>query len=291
LGDDNIDEILAEIEKPSEDRPMSGSETEAPAAPETPAPPSTWNAKEWEFDWNGKKIAPDSREKLMTWASQGHNYSQRMAEVNKREREFQSLGEKYKGFDRYSEIDQFAKSNPEWWKFVESQWHQRSAFQPGGEAQPLDPRLEALLTPLQQKIEQLSQWKETAEEQAAREAQERQDKALEADIQSIRDAHPTIDFDAVDETGRTLESRICAHGAEIGTTSFRAAFRDYLHDQLVESAKAQSLAVQTKTKTAPAAPGTTTVTSTPRKPPGPAPVKGKSWDDVTQMALRDHGIN
>jgi phage-related protein len=295
LEDDNIDQILAEIEKPAEDRPMTGEAAPAAApAAETPAPAHTWNAKEWEFDWNGRKVAPDSREKAITWLQQGHNYSQRAAELNRKEREFQSQAEKYKGYDRYDQINSYAKENPDWWKFVESQWHQRSAFQPGQTEQtPLDPRLGTMLSPLHQEIEQLRAWRETAEQQVQREAQAREDEALQADIDSIREKHPTIDFDAVDETGRTLEARICEHGAKEGIKSFRAAFRDYLHDHLVDSAKAQTLTAQAKGKApAPAAKGSTPpVAATPKRQRTPEiQTKGRSYDDITKSVMDEYGL-
>jgi hypothetical protein len=289
LEEENIDQLLETIEKPADERPMTTEPAPSPEQGAAPAP-AQWNAKEWEFDWNGKKVAPDSVEKARTWMSQGYNYSQRMAEINRKERDFQTQAEKYKGYDRYDQINSYAKANPEWWKFVESQWASRSAFQPGAEAQPLDPRLEAMIAPLLEKVEALNQWKETAEQKATREAQEREDSALQADIDAIREQNPTIDFDAVDETGRTLEQRICAHGSEIGTKSFRAAFRDYLHDQLVESAKAQSIAAQAKPKTA-APPRGTTTTSTPRKAERSVQVKGKSYDDITKAVMDEYGIN
>jgi len=289
LEDENIDQLLADIEKPEGERSMTGAEPapspEEAAAPAPEAAPQ-WNANEWEFDWNGKKVAPNSREKLMTWASQGHNYSQRMAEVNRLQKEAQAVQERFKGYDRYTPVDKYAKENPAWWDHVEKSYADRETPQQGQD----DPSLQAIINPLKEQIQTLNQWREAAEQERTQQELKRADDALQTDIDSIRETHPTIDFDAADQSGRTLEKRIIDHANEIGTASFRAAFRDYLHDQILESAKAQSLTAQVKAKTVPGKPGIT-VSPTPRRDEGPVAAKGRSYDAITKSVLKEYGIN
>ena len=271
----------------------------APAAPAAAPEAPSWDPKAWEFDWNGKKVAPESRDKLMTWANQGYNYSQRMAEINRRQKEIEQASERYKGYDRYAEIDQFAKQHPEWMDHVNQLWAQRSSWKPGGAAEQQqapgaggpDPAFLEALKPLQSEIEQLRQWREAQLAEQAKVDEQRHDEALSQEIESIRGQNPNIDFDAVDQSGMTLEGRILQHAAEIGTSSFRAAFRDYLHDQLLESAKAAKLAAEAKAPAAAKAAGLLGVTPTPRKgPAAPVSVKGRSWDEVQNAVLAELGI-
>lgn len=295
---DDIDQILADIEAPSADIPMTGGEpdpSQPAAAPEAPA----WNGKEWEFDHNGKKVAPDSREKALTWMSQGHNYSQRTAEHNMAvkawEKHKADIEAKYQGYDRYAEIDKYARENPQWWEHAEKSYAQRDQLGASQHGQ-VDPAFQEILRPLQEQVRQMAEErqaeKQRLDQEKAHQEQERLDKALSTDIESIRAANPNIDFDAVDESGRPLELRILAHAQEIGTTSFRAAFRDYLHDQLQESAKAQSLSAQAQVPKAQKAAGILGTSPTPRKAPNaPVSTKGRSWDDLARVAMDDYGVS
>lgn len=258
-------------------------------AQQPPAP--TWNPKEWEFEVSGKKFAPETREQAMTWMSQGRNFSQRMAEYGQQRRAFEAerakleekYEEKYKGYDRYKEIDDYARQNKDWWEHVSKAWETRGQFQPGAAGQG-GQDFRAVVAPLEQKLAALEAWRAEALEQRQREEQERQDKALVEEIESIRTAHANIDFDSVDDSGKTLEQRVIDHAVQIGTNSFRAAFRDYCHDRLFESTKAGQLAAQARGPDAQAKAGIIGTSPTPRKPQG-APInpRGRSWDDIGEL--------
>jgi hypothetical protein len=236
-----IDAALAGIgESPMEKTAEAPAEAAAPAAPE-------WKGDDWKFNWNGRDIVPESREKLITWANQGYNYSQRMGELNKthaqrmaeaeaRELKAKEIESKYSPF---AQVNEYAEKNPDWWNHVKQSFEQRQAQEQG-----LDPKLAEILTPLQQKLSQMEQEAEArraAEEQAkVHEQHTKEDQALESEIEAIRKQHPNIDLSARDESGETLERRILLHASENGIRSFRAAYRDYLHDQLVVQQGAQT---------------------------------------------------
>lgn len=298
---DEVDELLESIERPEEGIPMTGPDAvSGEPAHQTPAA-DQWNAQEWEFDWNGKKVAPDSREKARTWMSQGHNYSQRMAELNMQRQSWDkdkaSLEAKYKGYDRYSSIDEYAKKNPEWWAHVEKAYETRG--QAPSQAVQQDPALQAALQPLMQELNQLRDFVSEAKADKERLRQEQEqaelkrfDEALSADIKSIREAHPNIDFDAVDQSGLTLEKRILDHAAEIGTAKVSAAFWDYCHPQILESAKATSLSAKAKEEQTNKQAGILSKSPTPRRiADGPVDHRGKSYDDITRMVAEEYGIN
>jgi hypothetical protein len=241
-GEIDVDAVLADVEAGREVN--APSKPEAAAATETPQQP-VWNGKEWEFEWNGKKIVPETRDHLQKWMSLGYNYSQRMGELNKthaqrmqeaeaREAAAKALEQK---FSVYSQVDDFAQKNPEWWAHVNDAFKSRATH-------GLDPALAQVVAPLQEKLsllEQHFQTQQQAAEKAALEAKHREeDTALDAEIESIRKQYPNIDLSARDESGMPLEQRIYKHASEIGTTSFRAAFRDYLFDQLTTQQRAQT---------------------------------------------------
>lgn len=226
--------------------PMEPAQTET-AATEPAAP--VWNGEEWKFKWGDKEIVPDSRDKVMTWASQGYNYSQRMGELNKthtqrmqeaeaREAKAREIEEK---FGRYAPLEEFANKNPGWIEHVNQAYQQKLAQEKG-----IDPNLAQALTPLQQKLEALEaeqRQRQEIEAQQKLEAQhQEEDKALDAEVQATRKLpeFANITWDQRDESGETLETRICKHGIDNKIQSFKAAARDYLFPQLLTQHQAQS---------------------------------------------------
>lgn len=289
LDDVDTDTILKEIETPATERPM-GDEPGAAATPQpAAAEPPKWSGDEWAFDWNGKRVVPDSREKLQTWVQLDYNNSTRAAEINKREADLKAFEAKYKP---YAEVDDYATKNPDWWQAVQDAYTKRGQQVPE-QVNQLPPEMQAALKPLQEKLEAMSSFVTTVQQEKQIQDQQRQDEALTSEIEAIRKQHPTIDLNAVDESGKTLEYRVMAHAAEIGTGSFRAAFRDYLHDQLVESAKANSQTAQGKAKEHEKRQGILGVSPTPKKVPDDAPVnvRGRNYDQITQSILQEYGIN
>lgn len=270
----DVDQLLADIENPPAETPQAHATPEA--EPEQPS----WKGEEWEFDWNGKKIVPDSRDKVRTWMQQGYNYSQRMGDLNKthaqrmaeaetRERQAQELEKRFKP---YAEIDDYARQNQDWWNHVQQSFQTRQQPQ-------LDPGLKQVLSPIEEKLGKFEQFL-AQQEQAALEAKfQEEDKALDLEIDSIRKTHPNIDLTARDESGETLERRVLLHAQEIGTRSFRAAFRDYLHDQLVVQGQAQQKLQVVKGQQAQAKAGLLGKTPAPTKELRPVDTR-RPWSDA-----------
>ncbi len=292
----NVDELLSEIEAPSPERGMTSDETPEAAAPEPEA--ATWNGQEWEFEWNGKKIAPDSRDKAKIWMSQGYNYSQRMGELNKThaqkvadaEQRARAASELEQRFSPYAKVDEYAKQNKEWWDFVQQQYDQRQSQQP-----QMDPNLQNLIKPLEEKLGKFEQYFGQIEQQNAQKVEQEQDQALDTEIGSIRKEHPNIDLGAVDpESGETLELRILKHSQSIGTSSFKAAFWDYLGPKLIQEAKASGREAIAKDAQQQAKKGILGKTPAPVKQ-GLKPVNTKApWNDPQFSAeniLKEMGIS
>lgn len=271
--DPEIQAILDEAGSAQPEAPEGAAPAPAEAAPD----PYAWRSSfDWKFKSGDKEVVVDDENKARTWMAQGHNYAQKMGEFNKRvsewERSQQEREARYKGYDRYHEVNEFAQKNPEWWQFVEQQWSQRETAQ-------VPPELAQHISPLLQRLQQtegvLQEWQK--ERLTAKEREE--DAKLDQEIQAIRDKYPNIDLSAVDpETGRSLEHRIYQHAGEIGTQSFAVAFKDYLHDRLIEDAKASALAANAKQAQEKAKQGVLGTTQVPTKGLK-APPKGVSWND------------
>lgn len=299
----NVDQLLADIEAPAGERPMTA---EAPTPGEAPAEAApaaaegpTWNGTEWEFEVNGKKVAPDSRDKAKIWMSQGYNYSQRMGELNKTHAERLaaiqaqelSLKEKYSGYDRYTAIDEYARQNPEWWAHVEKNYQTRDTFN-------VDEKLQPILNPIVERLNKtesmLTQWQQE-QQQKQQEAQlQRQEAELDAEINEIREKFPKIDLTSADPaTGESLELQIYKHASKIGTHSFKVAFKDYCHDKLIDLAKADALENAAKDKQKQAKNGVLGQTTAPVKGLKPTVNTKAAWNDPqfdAQQILKEMGI-
>lgn len=278
------DQIIAQAEAASEPR----AET-APAPEPQPAAAPTWNGKEWEFEANGQKYFPETRDQALTWMSQGRNYSQRMGELNKtyaqRMAEIEEQANRYKGYDRYSKIDEFARANPDWWEHVEKSYQGRETFQ-------LEPQFQQVLSPILQRLQEAEGVIQEFRSEKERIEYERQDQALDSEIGEIRKQFPNIDLTSVDPaSGETLELRVLKHAGQLGTQSFKAAFWDYFGPKLIEMSKTQALESAAKEKEANAKKGLLGTTPTPVKGVNSAQnLRGKSYDQLLQEGLEELGI-
>jgi hypothetical protein len=280
----DVDQLLSDLKEPQDARPMGGDEP----AVEPQAP--VWNGEEWAFDSVGKRIVPESREQILQWAQQGRNYSQRAGELNAKEKAWLKEREELVGykdkFSSYSQVDEFAAKNPEWWKHVQESWKSREI------PQGLDPSIANVLNPLQEKVSKFEEHLAQIEAEKREQAVEKDNQALDQEIASIRKSHPNIDLSAKDETGETLERRILKHAVEIQTGSFRAAFRDYLHDQLVTQAQAKGKEAVVQDRVLNAKKGLLGTSSAPVKELKPVNVK-TPWNDPSlkgEALLKEMGL-
>ena len=164
---------------------------------------------------------------------------------------------------------------------MQGQYEQRGTFNVPPEVAPLVQRLE-------QTEGVLKQWQEAQEAERTAKA----DQWLDSEIGEFKKACPQFDLGAIDEsTGKSLELRILEHANEIGATSFRAAARDYLHDKLIENARAEARSAVAKSAEAAKAKG---ILGT-----SPAPTRGmdaqvdhrnKSYSQLAQEAIAALGI-
>lgn len=228
------------------ERPMSDKDVQ------TPEPKAS--KEEYEFTHNGKQVK-GTRDQIIKWAQMGYDRPQVAQKWNQEKQQWEQEKSKYKV---YQDIDAYASQNKEWWDHVSKSWQNRNqptqpqATQPTGEqtGQPAyDPRyqtLEQKLSQLEPLVQELTQFKQT-------QAIQEEDTKLDKEVQSIRESHQDLDWESLDANGKSLETRVLEHARDTGIRSFRAAFRDLLHEELVGKAEslgklAVSKGIQNQTK-------------------------------------------
>jgi hypothetical protein len=123
------------------------------------------------------------------------------------------------------------------------------------------------------------------------ERQKTEDAALESEVSQLRQQHKDLDWNSADENGHSLEQRVLKHASENGINSFRAAFRDYNHDQLLKltELRAREAAMLERQKVVKS--GLLGQSPTPKKGLQTADnVKGKSYNNLVSEALSELGI-
>lgn len=243
--------------------------------------------QEFKFTAYGKEIKiPHNDPRINQWLSMGYEAPNRFGELNKKiqasEKQLSEWSNKYQQLEQsltsYKDVDNWAKANPEQWQSLTDAWRQQLNQNP------------AQLPPeVKQKLEQHDQiLNQFQEEQVARK-NSAEDQALGTEIESIRKSYPNLDFDAPDQSGRSLEYRILEYATSNGIPSYRAAFRDYCFDQLTKKAEEQGREKVSKTMSQ------TTKAGLLGKSPAPSRssqvnVVGKNYDQIHEMILQSMGL-
>lgn len=291
----DVDSLISQVESGQSERPMSAAEVTPIRSPEPQAPkpqapePTPPAAAEIEFTWNGKAIkAPATDPRIKQWASQGYDYAQRMQAFKQEQEAFTKQQEQIKALEaRYREVEAYAEQNPDWWNHVQQSF-QAARAQPGNTTDALKSEV---LKALEEKLSPVQQFIQNQQIKEQTQAREAEDQALEADIKSVRDTYADLDWNGLDATGKTLEIRVLEHAAQNGISNFRAAFRDYQHDQLIKKAEErgkQQLVNERKAKTKL---GLLGESPTPKKGITAAEdYKHKSYDDLLREGAEELGI-
>lgn len=256
-SESDLDSLADNVGKspPSQERPMRDD------------PNSQKQAETHEIVWNGKKIKA-SLDELKKWAQMGYDRPQVMQKFNqekaawqKKEAEIQQLQQKYQP---YTQIDEWALKNPQAWQTLEQMWkqsmqgglqqqYQQTQGQPQAPQTAIDPNLQRYLGTLEQKISQFEPVIQQVLDREQTAKQQEEDQVLDQEIKTIKDHYKDFDWQSLDENGKSLELKILEHASNIGTSSFRVAARDLLHDELLSRAQAKakidvSQGIQQRTK-------------------------------------------
>jgi FtsZ-binding cell division protein ZapB len=275
LSDAQMDSLINN-ETPSRDIPMKSQ-----------AEPTAKAAQEYAIKHKGQEIkAP--LEKILQWAQLGYDHPQKAQEWNqtkakldeyvKKEAQFKEYEQKWAP---YKEVDEFATKNPDWWAQVQKNYQEKIS-----QAQS-NPEIAAL----KNELNELKEFKNSLTQKEQSQKVQEEDKQLSSEVEQIRKTYSNFDFDAPDQDGFTLEMKVLKHAEENGIKSFKTAFRDYCHDQLMSKAEEKgketiSKEVQKRTKL-----GILGETSKPTKGLKVAEQVGKkSYDDLLNEAKEELGL-
>lgn len=289
----DVDALMAEVNQsePAE-IPMTASDTPAPAT-ETPQPaptstttPGATGAQEFEFTWNGKQIkAPISDPRVKQWASQGYDYSQKMAEFSQKQAEIEKQAAWAREAEgRYKEIDEYVKQNPQFWDHVTQSWTNRQGQAPD----PLEQKLQSYKSELKSEIGEIKEFIQAQRQAQQAAEQQEEDQRLNQEIKSIQEKYPDLDLNQVDESGKTLETKVLEFAVENGIRKFSVAFNAFNHDRLLKlheekGKEAAQKEIQKKTKL-----GLLGTTPTPtRGISQPKDIKNETYDSLYEQALEE----
>lgn len=283
----DVDAALSAIESGQDYASPEPAATPDPAPADAATEPAAAAApSELEFDWNGRKIkAPFSDPRIQQWAAKGYDYNQRMQAFKAEQETFASQRQEIEALKaKYAPVEEYYSKNPQHWEQVQQ------AFQ---NAQGLDPNnpLVQKLQQYEQKLSQVDQFIQTAQQREAQEKAQQEDQALDTEIQSLREQYKDLDWNGVDPEGNSLEARVARHAIQNGIKKFGTAFRDLYHDQLVKRAAEQAKESVTKERQKASKLGLLGQTPTPKKGITPAEdLKSKSYDQLEREALQELGL-
>lgn len=198
--------------------------------------PQATDTDSFEFTHGGKTVK-GTRDQILKWAQQGYDYPQRAQKLNQEKAKWDQEKQQWESeWGIYRQVDTFAKQNKDWWDTVSRSFATRetptgSTPQPANGQDPYQ-LLAQKISQLEPLVQQFVEEKRTLHQQA-------EDSKLDQEISTLQNAHSELDWKSLDENGKSLEARVLEHAQENGISTFRAAFRDLLHDELV--AKAQGL--------------------------------------------------
>lgn len=243
------EEILASLEENVQEPVVeNGGETAVEAAPAPEAEGFNFkslddlHAHKLKYQASGKEVE-ESISDILKRASQGYHYSQRMSELKAQEQEWQrQIAESEAMADKYREIDQYARDNPEWFDYWNSAYQNRSLpvgspEQVGGfDPAQITSLIDQKLAPFQETIQQQRERMET-------ERRSQEDAQLDAQIQATYKEFGDVDFSATDpNTGQSLEHRVYQFMVDNGVNDFNQAYKMMDYDNIlarrVEAAKA-----------------------------------------------------
>jgi len=255
LTDERMEELANGTERASNrDIPMT--EADRPEVKDAkPAP----QAESYEFK-HGDKTIKATREQLIQWAQMGYGYPQKAQALNQQKAAIEKAQKEMEArFAPYSQVDEWAKKNPQDWQTFERLWKsgawKNAQAQPGQPAPGVaTPDVERLISErLSQQLQPFQEFVQQAQAERQAQAEKEADEQLKQEVQSIREKYKDLDWTTLDENGKSLEQRVLDHGIQHEIGSFSTAFRDLLHEQLISQAQAQakmavSRGIQEKTR-------------------------------------------
>jgi len=265
MTDQQVNELYEKVQEPaSSDIPMEKKPEATSLDPEM-----------YEFTANGKQIKA-TKDEVLKWASQGHDYSQKMETLKSDRGDFDNT------LKTYQEIDEYAKANPDWWNQVQDSYQSKDNVET-----PEDPALAQVMS----ELGELKQFKEEFVNEKKQVETAEADKMLDLQVKSIREVYPNLDWGGKNDKGHNLEQQVLHHALENNLgDNFKASFRDYMHDKLIAFAKEEGKETVGKDLAKKTKLGLLGETPTPTKSlKGADNIKEKSYEQLLDEGLSELG--
>jgi len=229
VTDDEVDALMSkygnDADGPTPSDPIEGEqvapEVATVAAPVVPVAPP----KEQEYEYNYKgRLIKEPLSMILKRASQGYDYAQTMNEVKQQREQAQEMA------SNYEPIDTWVRDNPDKWEKLQSVIQ---AEKDGYGDLPADHPLLQRLTKFEGVIDKYEK-KLKAEETS------KEDNALDTEIKSIQEKYKDLDWVSVGDNGRAREQNVLSHANLHGFKTFKAAFLDLYHDDLIKGAETRA---------------------------------------------------
>lgn len=271
------DELLESIEQPSSG-PIEDQKVQAPVLPD-----------EFDFPVENKTIKV-KRDQLFQWAQQGRTAPGKMSQLSREvetwKKKYSEFEPKYKAYEeQYKPIDEYVKQNPTFWDHVLDSWKNKSQALTD-QANPLA----GVVTDLQQKVQDLIQYKNQVEDRQQKYQAQQEDQAYLQTMEEIKKTYSDIDFDTPNEEGKSLEYQVLEFAQQRGIRDFDIAFKAFKHDDLLKRAETRAKESLLKDKQKNTKLGVLGITPSPTKRVQQRDIRQRSYDDLVDEALEELGI-
>lgn len=239
--------------------------------------PTVQEVREYALNIGGKEIKA-KEDQVLKWATMGYSAPNEIGKLRKELDGWKTKEQWTKEAEaRYKAVDDYARANPQWFQFIQNQFQQAQT-----QAQQANPLLNDLNS-LKEEVKSLSQYKEAIVTQ-------QEDRALTAEIETVKKKYPKVDLHTPDEAGQTLEYKILDHAQKNGIKNFTTAFKDYMHDELLKQAGDEAKEKLVKDRQAKTKLGILGVSETPTTKKGLYD-KGKSYAQLTNDIIKEYNLD
>ena len=250
-------------------------------------------AHKLKYQASGKEIEEDLGT-ILKRASFGYNSAQVNAEAKQmKEAAEKAMQEATALREKWGRFDEYAQQNPEWHDHWSRAWDNRTlnpnevGFDPAEQAN-VEARVEQLL---QEKLKPFQEKFQSIEEQEQQKRFEQEDQQLSQEVDRVRSQYKNIDFDHPDpETGESLELQVLRYQANEGIKSFDSAFKAFYHDKLVKMEVERAEQAKLEAERDKRKQGIVSERSGSNGPINSVNHKGKNYDQLTDMAMKEFGL-
>lgn len=280
MTEESADELLSSIEAPQPDL-MEQPTQENMSQQQTQSQQQA--AQEFAIKYGGKEIKAPI-EKILRWAEQGYEAPQKIGELNKQLETWKTKEQQLKELEgKYKTVDDYARENPDWFQFIQQEYSKRT------QSQQQDPN-NHYISELKQQFEQQKSVLDTLMKEREEARIKQEDEQYNQNFETLKKTYPKVDFNSVDESGKSLEYRVLEHATKNGINNFTTAFKDYYFEDLQKLKEIEAKEKLLKDKQANTKLGILNVSSTPTPKRVSDNVKGKSYNDLEREALEELGI-